>query len=99
MGTVVVMTNERPHGALESELDRALEYIGGRFDRLDARVDGLTAQVTATNGRVRATELWQARWDGVKAGAGGSWGVAIGLFGAALGVGTLALSIILGVTR
>lgn len=88
------MTNERPLAAVSDEIDRALEAIGERFDRLDGRIDELTTQVKATNGRVKDLEMWRRYWEGVRAGAGGSWGVFLAIAGAAVGVGGVVIALV-----
>ena len=72
------------------------ETIIPRMDRVESKVDDqreqssrIEKQVIATNGRVRAIELWQARWEGMKAGAGGSWHVLVA--GGGLVVGAVGL--------
>jgi hypothetical protein len=93
------MTNERPLAAISDELDRVLKHVDSRFDHIDTRLDGLstqaattigrldglTVQVTTTNGRVTKLEMWKEYLNGVKAGAGGSWGIIIGACGLAFG--------------
>lgn len=63
-----------------------------RMDRLETKVDAVNIQAQATNGRLRAVELWQARWEGMKAGAGGSWQVLIAAGGIAIAIISLVLT-------
>lgn len=88
MEAIAVMPSEIQ--ALQDHFDRLIhETIIPRMDRLEAKVDGVDAQARLTNGRVRAIELWQARWEGVKDGAGGSWHVLVA--GGGLVVGAVGL--------
>ena len=78
------MTNEqRPLGTFSDEIDRVLRHADSRFDAIDVRLVDLTAQVTATNGRVRSLEGWREYLKGVSAGAGGSGRLLLVVYGAA----------------
>ena len=100
------MTSERPLGTFSDEIDRALAHIDRRLDATDKRVDErfdeqgqrideLTTQVTTTNGNVRELQRWRSYMEGVKAGAGGSWGIFVGAVGVVVGAGGLVISLIM----
>ena len=92
MEAIQVMPSEMEslHGAvaeMRSHFDAIIhDTIIPRMDRLESKVDAVNTQAQATNGRVRAIELWQARWEGMKAGAGGSWQVMVAAGGVAVAV-------------
>lgn len=72
--------------ALQDHFDRIIhDTIIPRMDRLEAKVDAVDAQARLTNGRVKSVELWQARWEGVRDGAGASWHVIVAVGGLAVG--------------
>lgn len=101
--------NERPLGTFSDELDRAIDraltHLDARLDATDRRVerqfadqgeriDGLTAQVTKTNGSVRELQGWRQYMEGLKAGAGGSWHLLIGGTGIVCGAGGLVVALL-----
>ena len=91
MEAIAVMPSEIQ--ALQDHFDRLIhetiipkvDRVEGKVDAVDAKADRIEKQTIATNGRVRAIELWQARWEGVKDGAGGSWHVLVAGVGLVVG--------------
>lgn len=85
MEAIAIMPSELD--SLRDHFDRRIEEVFlPRMDRLEAKVDAVAEQARQTNGRLRAAELWQARWEGMKSGAGGSWQVLMAVLSATVAV-------------
>lgn len=99
---------------LREHIDRALQRTEDQFDRRISQTEGrvearfaeqgndikaLTEQVTQTNGRVRAIELWKAKADGALAATGMNWRVLAGVITTVVAVSALAVSIAVAVMR
>lgn len=50
------------------------------------RLERIELQARATNGRLRELERWRAYTEGLRAGVGGLWHVALGLIGGLTGM-------------